>query len=266
MTHETAPAAKRHRRTSPISPRRRTRSSSRQSRSGRPSRRPIRSQRAEPSDAQTKATTRADDQEPRRRGGPVHRPLIRRVASEDRGRAPPARQIPEFTIRQPGGAPANWVPSPPSRAGAHGGGGQQFQGNRSHGGGNATGPRGGPRSSGGLPPQGQGAGRCAATDRWTEAVGGKEVTSYELQSKNSDSDHSELRSTAPIAPGNMAPGTRHLLTCPTSPKTRPDRRRLPTNGRSWAIAQAAAAAGARLVLTYPSERLEENVRETRGAR
>jgi enoyl-[acyl-carrier protein] reductase I len=30
---------------------------------------------------------------------------------------------------------------------------------------------------------------------------------------------------------------------------------------SWAIAQAAAAAGARLVLTYPSPRLEENVRE-----
>jgi enoyl-[acyl-carrier protein] reductase I len=30
---------------------------------------------------------------------------------------------------------------------------------------------------------------------------------------------------------------------------------------SWGIAQAAHAAGARLVLTYPSERLEENVRE-----
>src|SRR3954466_5876863 len=30
---------------------------------------------------------------------------------------------------------------------------------------------------------------------------------------------------------------------------------------SWAIAQAAQAAGARLALTYPSERLEENVRE-----
>jgi enoyl-[acyl-carrier protein] reductase I len=29
---------------------------------------------------------------------------------------------------------------------------------------------------------------------------------------------------------------------------------------SWAVAQAAAAAGARLALTYPSERLEENVR------
>src|SRR5436309_831678 len=30
---------------------------------------------------------------------------------------------------------------------------------------------------------------------------------------------------------------------------------------SWAIAQAAAAAGARLALTYPTERLEENVRD-----
>ena len=33
---------------------------------------------------------------------------------------------------------------------------------------------------------------------------------------------------------------------------------------SWAIAQAAGAAGARLALTYPSERLEENVRELAG--
>src|SRR5437667_10347586 len=30
---------------------------------------------------------------------------------------------------------------------------------------------------------------------------------------------------------------------------------------SWAIAQAASAAGARLALTYPSARLEENVRD-----
>ena len=30
---------------------------------------------------------------------------------------------------------------------------------------------------------------------------------------------------------------------------------------SWAVARAAAAAGARIALTYPSERLEENVRE-----
>jgi enoyl-[acyl-carrier protein] reductase I len=34
---------------------------------------------------------------------------------------------------------------------------------------------------------------------------------------------------------------------------------------SWAIAQAAAAAGARLVLTYQGERLEENVRELAGS-
>src|SRR5216684_4467398 len=33
---------------------------------------------------------------------------------------------------------------------------------------------------------------------------------------------------------------------------------------SWAIAQAAHAAGARLALTYPSQRLEENVRELAG--
>ena len=33
---------------------------------------------------------------------------------------------------------------------------------------------------------------------------------------------------------------------------------------SWGIAQAAAAQGARLALTYPSERLEENVRELAG--
>jgi len=33
---------------------------------------------------------------------------------------------------------------------------------------------------------------------------------------------------------------------------------------AWAIAQAAAAEGARLALTYPSERLEENVRDLAG--
>ena len=33
---------------------------------------------------------------------------------------------------------------------------------------------------------------------------------------------------------------------------------------AWAIAQAAAAAGARLAVTYQGERLEENVRELAG--
>src|SRR5918994_2422180 len=34
---------------------------------------------------------------------------------------------------------------------------------------------------------------------------------------------------------------------------------------AWAIAQAAAAAGARLAITYQGERLEENVRELSGS-
>jgi hypothetical protein len=84
--------------------------------------------------------------------GPVHRPLIRASLPKIGGAPPPARQIPEFTIRQPGGRPANRFRAR-HRGGA--GGGQQFQGNRSQGGGNMHG-RGGPRSNGGRPPQGQG--------------------------------------------------------------------------------------------------------------
>lgn len=59
--------------------------------------------------------------------GPVHRPLIRATLPRPEGQAPPTRQAPEFTIRQPGGRgnrfrPRQW-------------GGAMFQGNRS---GNAT--------------------------------------------------------------------------------------------------------------------------------
>jgi len=95
------------------------------------------------------------DDESRNDEGPVHRPLIRASLAKIGGAPPPARQIPEFTIRQPGGRPANRFRPRHARGGA--GGGQQFQGNRSHGGGNANGgPRGGPRSNGGRPPQGPG--------------------------------------------------------------------------------------------------------------
>jgi hypothetical protein len=87
--------------------------------------------------------------------GPVHRPLIRASLPKIDGAPPPSRQIPEFTIRQPGGRPANRFRPRHQRGGA--GGGQQFQGNRSHGGGNVPGgSRGGMRSSGGRPPQGHG--------------------------------------------------------------------------------------------------------------
>jgi hypothetical protein len=100
----------------------------------------------------------ADDQSLDDEEGPVHRPLIRASLPKIGGVPPPARQIPEFTIRQPGGRPANRFRPRHQRGGA--GGGQQFQGNRSHGGGNAHGgPRGGPRSNGGRPPQGQGGGQ-----------------------------------------------------------------------------------------------------------
>jgi len=80
--------------------------------------------------------------------GPVHRPLIRASLPRIEGQQPPARPIPEFTIRQPGGRPNRFRPR------HQGGGGQQFQGNRSNG--NPVGgpPRGGTRSTGGRPSQG----------------------------------------------------------------------------------------------------------------
>jgi hypothetical protein len=87
--------------------------------------------------------------------GPAHRRLIRASLPKIDGAPPPTRQIPEFTIRQPGGRPANRFRGPRGPRGpmgAGGGGGQQFQGNRSGGGG------GGMRSSGGRPPQGPGGG------------------------------------------------------------------------------------------------------------
>jgi hypothetical protein len=77
--------------------------------------------------------------------GPVHRPLIRASLPRPEGQQPPARPIPEFTIRQPGGRPNRFRPR------HHRGGGQQFQGNRSNG--NLPGvPSRGPRPGGGRPP------------------------------------------------------------------------------------------------------------------
>jgi hypothetical protein len=85
--------------------------------------------------------------------GPVHRPLIRASLPRPEGRPPPARPIPEFTIRQPGGRPAHRFR--PRHQRGPGGGGPQFQGNRSDGNMPGGPPRGGMRSnSGGRPPQG----------------------------------------------------------------------------------------------------------------
>jgi hypothetical protein len=61
--------------------------------------------------------------------GPAHRRLIRASLPRPEGQQPPARPIPEFTIRQPGGRPNRFRP----RHGRGGGGGQQHFGNRSNG-------------------------------------------------------------------------------------------------------------------------------------
>jgi hypothetical protein len=87
--------------------------------------------------------------------GPVHRPLIRASLPRPDGQQPPARPIPEFTIRQPGGGRPNRFRPRHFRGGqghqghqgGQGGQGYQFQGNRSNG--NVAGPGRGPRPNAG---------------------------------------------------------------------------------------------------------------------
>jgi len=86
--------------------------------------------------------------------GPIHRRLIRASLPRPEGQQPPARPIPEFTIRQPGGRPNRFRP----RHQRGGGGGQSFGGNRSNGSMHGAPPRG-MRQGGGRPPQGGAAGR-----------------------------------------------------------------------------------------------------------
>jgi len=111
----------------------------------------------DPKDGDTPDTDTADedaaDPNNREEEGPAHRRLIRASLPKIDGAPPPTRQIPEFTIRQPGGRPTNRFRGPRGPRGpmGAGGGGQQFQGNRSGG--------GGMRSNGGRPPQGPGGGQ-----------------------------------------------------------------------------------------------------------
>ena len=81
--------------------------------------------------------------------GPVHRPLIRASLPRE-GQPPPARPIPEFTIRQPGGRPNRFRPRHP------GGGGQPFRGPNNNGLGGPGGQHrtGSRHGGGGRPPQG----------------------------------------------------------------------------------------------------------------
>jgi hypothetical protein len=88
---------------------------------------------------------RSDDEE-----GPVHRPLIRASLPRPEGQQPPARPIPEFTIRQPGGRPGRFRPR--HQRGGHQG--QHFHGGNRGNGNVAGGPPRGARPGGGGRPQG----------------------------------------------------------------------------------------------------------------
>lgn len=90
---------------------------------------------------------------------PIHRRLIRASLPRPEGQQPPARPIPEFTIRQPGGRPNRFRPRHQRGGGAGGGGGHQFNGNRSNGNVHGGPPRGMRPGGGGRPPQGAMAGR-----------------------------------------------------------------------------------------------------------
>ncbi len=90
--------------------------------------------------------------------GPVHRPLIRASLPRPDGQQPPARPIPEFTIRQPGGGRPNRFRPRHHRGGPGGGQGHQgHQGHQFHGnhgnrsGGNAGGPMRTSRPNAGRP-------------------------------------------------------------------------------------------------------------------
>jgi hypothetical protein len=96
----------------------------------------------EPPDEPSDIGDRAPDPEE----GPVHRPLIRATLPRPEGQPPPARPVPEFTIRQPGGRPNRFRHR-------HQRGVQQFHGNRSNGNMAGNPPRGNTqRPGGGRPP------------------------------------------------------------------------------------------------------------------
>ena len=171
----------------------------------------------------------------RRRGrGPVHRPLIRASLPRPEGQPPPARPTPEFTIRQPGGRPNRFRPRH-QRAAAVSSRGTAGIGNMRR----------------RRPPRRHALRRRAAVRR-ARCPRAVRRASQALPGANDRSNagiSTPLRETGLIHMPDLS--GKHGLIVGVANK----------RSISWAIAQAAAAAGARLALTYPSERLEENVRE-----
>ena len=88
--------------------------------------------------------------------GPIHRRLIRASLPRPEGQQPPARPIPEFTIRQPGGGRNRFRPRH-QRGQQQGQFGHQFGGNRNNGGGLSRGNRHG-GGGGGMNRRGHGGG------------------------------------------------------------------------------------------------------------
>jgi len=104
---------------------------------------------APPADDHADADADVDDARTDDDDGPIHRRLIRAALPRPEGQQPPARPIPEFTIRQPGGRPNRFRPRHQR------GGGQGFNagGPRSNGNVHGGPPRGMRPGGGGRPPQ-----------------------------------------------------------------------------------------------------------------
>ena len=211
---------------------------------------------AEESDAAPADAGDADeagpDEEPREEEeGPIHRRLIREFLPPYRRRCRRRRaSIPEFTIRQPARpSHLNRFRGPrPARGGPGGGGGQQFPGNRSGGGG--SGLRRSARNGGGcarvaavVRSRAPAAVRRAATD--PSAAGARNSKSASnLKHLNLPFENPPFEIPCLIPQASTASSS----ASPTSARSRGGlpRRRPPR--ANWCS-------------TYPSERLEENVRE-----
>ena len=172
----------------------------------------------------------------------MHRPLIRASLPRQDGQQPPPRPIPEFTIRQPGGRPNRFRPR-------HQGGGGPARWR------SAVSRKPIERQSAGWPAAGHAAERRTASP-WSarthepSPTAAETVPAASAPSKASRAADPESRTLTSNSDMPDLAGKHGLIVGVANKRS-----------ISWAIAQAAAAAGARLALTYPSERLEENVRE-----
>jgi hypothetical protein len=93
------------------------------------------------------ASDEATDKQSGEEEGPVHRPLIRATLPRTEGTPPPARQIPEFTIRQNGGRSGRFRSSASHRHRPAGPGAHSSDGSRHAGRSGMQGGRGGNRPS-----------------------------------------------------------------------------------------------------------------------